>query len=169
MTALKYNNVLKKVMWPYLLFWYFLKDFVLSTRTQSFMARASGSVFMRGGLSAPSCYLMSKKTRQVKVKGWEAVLKFYVKTFEMKNTHEKLKLPKEKAKSNFYLFCLFLKSNCPSWLYTNCRSSYSEVLEKVFWKIWGNSQGNRAAILKNISRRLLLRFIWESRRDSILF
>ena len=52
-----------------------------------------------GGRPFPG-YLMSKKPRLVRIKGRKAVLKLYVKAFEVKNTHETLKLPKEKAKSN---------------------------------------------------------------------
>ena len=56
------------------------------------------------------------------------MLKLYLKTFEVKNAHETLKLPKEKA-----------KSNCPSGVFTNYRTSHPEVVEWLLWKIRENS------------------------------
>ena len=46
------------------------------------------------------------------------MLKLYLKTFEVKNAHEKVKLVKEKA-----------KKHCPSPVFTKYRTRHPEVLE----------------------------------------
>ena len=57
------------------------------------------------------------------------MLKLYVKTSEVKNAHETLKLLEEKA-----------KCNCPSWVFTNYGTKHPEVLEYLFWKFLENSK-----------------------------
>ena len=50
MTILKNDDVIKKVTWPSLLFWYFLKDrmqYYISSKFQS--QSLTGSGFMTGG------------------------------------------------------------------------------------------------------------------------
>ena len=70
MTMLKNDDVIKTIMWPWLLFWYFLKDFMLyHTHAKYHILGFSGSGFMEGSPFAfPLGYSILKKPSLVRVK-----------------------------------------------------------------------------------------------------
>ena len=70
MTMLKNDDVIKTIMWPWLLFWCFLKDFMLyHTHAKYHILGFSGSGFMEGSpFASPLGYSILKKPSLVRAK-----------------------------------------------------------------------------------------------------
>ena len=74
---------------------------------------------------------MLKKPRLVRVKGWETMLKLYVKEFKVKNTHQTLKLSKAKAKITAFHESLQITEAVTQMCQNSCSGKFEEILRKT--------------------------------------
>ena len=89
---LKNDDVIKKIMWPWLLFWCFLKDFTLyHTHTKYHILGFSGSGFMKeSSFAFPLSYSILKKPSLVRAKSIvrnNSEKLMFVKIYVLKKTH----------------------------------------------------------------------------------